>query len=135
MRDMRKEGVPDVRGIVGGRWSRNYWWMMESFTRLAWSPGHRGVPARVFTRISSYLDYIVDKSTLIQTSLFQGEGAEDNLVYAGELGNYVFCGTNRSSTLWVDFENLSRPTFVLTVGAFSSLKLTGGLVWMRCRFN
>lgn len=79
----------------------------------------------VFTRISSYLDFIVDKSTLVQTSLFQGEGAEDNLVYAGKLGNYVFCGTNRSSTLWVDFENLSPSNFVLTVGAFSSLELTG----------
>lgn len=79
----------------------------------------------VFTRVSSYLDFIVDKSTLVQTSLFQGEGAEDNLVYAGKLGNYVFCGTNRTSTLWVNFENLSPSNFVLTVGAFSSLELMG----------
>lgn len=79
----------------------------------------------VFTRVSSYLDFIKDKSTLVKTSLFQGEGAEDNLLFAGMLGNYVFCGIKRSSTLWMDFENLSSTRFVMTVGAFSRLELVG----------
>ena len=90
---------------------------------------------------------------MVATSLYQGEGAEDNLLYTGELGryfflfcmkssfssslslspthpptpkgNYIFTGVGRPSTLWLDFENLSPPNFVMTVGIFSSLELTG----------